>query len=58
MSAERTSPKAIVIEGDGSTAVTMGSMVKLVWVVANCKAKYQSVKNALMSAYVNSHPSV
>ena len=53
MRAVRTSASPTLIAGAGSTAVTIGSMVRLVCVVAKCKALYQSVKKALISAGVS-----
>lgn len=50
--AESTSPKAILVVLSGSTAVTMGSMLRVVLVVAKLSALYQSLKNALMSMLV------
>ena len=53
--AESISVNSIDIDFGGSTAVTMGSMVKLACVVAYCKAVYQSLKKALMSAKISKY---
>lgn len=52
MRAERTSPKAILVDLSGSTAFTMGIMLRVVLVVVKLSALYQSLKNALMSMLV------
>ena len=51
--AERISPNAMLVDLTGSTAVTIGIMLRVVLVVANCSALYQSLKNALMSVVVS-----
>ena len=51
--AERTSPNAMLVDLTGFTAVTIGVMLRVVLVVANCSALYQSLKNALTSVVVS-----
>ena len=51
--AERISPNAMVVDFTGSTAVTIGVMLREVLVVANWSALYQSLKNALTSVPVS-----
>ena len=53
MRAERTSLKGRGMEETGSTAVTIGSIVNAVCVVAYCKDVYQSLKNALISTNIS-----
>ena len=51
--AERTSPNARLVDLSGSTAVTIGVMLREVLVVANWSALYQSLKNALTSVPIS-----